>query len=314
MRPSALAPCVVASLACRGAARVGFVLALASLVPSCSLVDGGTGDTPPSLGPVGTSTDNSIGTDAGSAAPPTPGQVVDASATDGKPLDASRPSALDAQVVVTDDPKNGAEPRADSAVVARDAALADTGVTSLDAQVQTEDAGARDAGAWWTGLAPTATCGASASCQPECPPKASGCVFDCAAAASCTSTCAPGSLCHADCAGSTMCSLGCKPNAVCSLDCTGPTASTACSADCEANSACATDCRGAISCATSCKSGASCETDCRSALSCGQNDCGAGAACLLRCDPGSVTCGFATCAGALLACPGGVITCNRACP
>lgn len=304
---------VVPSLA-RSSARVGLVLSLLSLGASCSLVDSGTGDTPLGPAPVGSSTDNSMDTAAGSASPPAPSAVVDAATPDVTLLDASRPSALDAQVVVTEDRTNAPLPPSDSGIVASDVTQGDTGVQSLDAQVVTPDGGAGDAGAWWTGLAPTGTCGASASCQPECPPRTSGCVFDCASTASCTSTCAPGSLCHADCAGSTSCSLGCKPNAVCSLDCASSAASTACSVDCEANASCATDCRGAIRCATSCKSGASCETDCRGALSCGQHDCGPGAACLLRCDPGSVTCGFASCAGALLACPGGVIACNRACP
>ncbi|MDB4976998.1 MAG: hypothetical protein JWN48_5339 [Myxococcaceae bacterium] len=251
------------------------------------------------------------------------GQTSDAGLPKPPASDARAPvSALDAQTTSPrdaspDELDAGSEPARDGQsenvrdAQGRDGALDTTGTdAAVDAGPAPVDAAAEGAGGWWSDLPPNATCGAAQNCDLQCKPKDDPCVLDCLGHPQCASTCAGGVPCHVSCAGSNTCTGSCKAATDCSLDCRG---AVLCSASCDGEAHCSTDCRGADRCASMCKPGATCDTDCTGADTCTNNTCGKGASCLLRCGDGT-SCGFATCEGAQLSCPGGVLTCNRDCP
>lgn len=137
------------------------------------------------------------------------------------------------------------------------------------------------------------SCTAGADCQLSCVGSAcDDAVLDCADSQSCQSVCAPGRICTTDCAGSGRCRARCR-GATCDVDCTDTDA-----------------------CQARCVGGGDCEFDCRGSADCDGTVCRDGSECLLVCDPGDPSCGFALCQGGsgITDCGGGVVVCNRPCP
>lgn len=81
---------------------------------------------------------------------------------------------------------------------------------------------------------------------------------------------------------------------------------------CDEGARCRVDATEAASGRFRCDRGSVCIVDCR-----GGNDCGVqcrrGARCFLGCGD-ATRCGFSQCNGGERTCPGGIVTCNAACP